>query len=300
MAKSSATSRPRLRAAATKRSKSASVPSSGWTASWPPSSPPMAHGLPGSPGLAVERVVGALAMGPADGVDGRQVDDVEAHARRRARAGPPPRGTCACRPATPERGKNSYQAAKRARSRSTIDLELALGPGGFGRGRGGDPSAWPGPASPAAATASAWLGAALDPPDLGAERRASSPVAAAGGRPHERGALAQLAGHVLAGVDALAEVGEPGPERIGQRLDREELARVGSSSVKAPAHRSLSTKPHGRLAPGRRRPPAGSFTKATRISWPSLKMSALTSTRAAHLALDGVAAAVHRRGRRSR
>ena len=59
--------------------KSARVPSSGWMASWPPSAPPIAHGLPGSSGAGRQRVVAALAVGDADRMDGRQVDDVEAH-----------------------------------------------------------------------------------------------------------------------------------------------------------------------------------------------------------------------------
>ena len=75
---SSATSRPSERARATKAWKSSSVPSAGWIALWPPAAPPMAHGLPTSSGPAVERVVRALAMGGADGVDRRQVEDVEA------------------------------------------------------------------------------------------------------------------------------------------------------------------------------------------------------------------------------
>src|SRR5438128_1076144 len=50
IAKSSATSMSCSRAAATNASKSSSVPSSGLTAVWPPSGPPIAHGLPGAHG----------------------------------------------------------------------------------------------------------------------------------------------------------------------------------------------------------------------------------------------------------
>ncbi len=39
----------------------------------------MAQGLPSSPGWPLRIVVGAFAELAADGVDGRQVDDVEAH-----------------------------------------------------------------------------------------------------------------------------------------------------------------------------------------------------------------------------
>ena len=47
-----ATSRPCRPAALTRRSKSWIVPRSGWTLVWPPSSDPIAQGLPGSPGFA--------------------------------------------------------------------------------------------------------------------------------------------------------------------------------------------------------------------------------------------------------
>ena len=70
-------------------------------------------------------VVGALAVGGADRVDRRQVDDVEAHRRDGGqplrggaeRAGP--RTPFASGAAPSERGKNSYQAPYSARSRST-------------------------------------------------------------------------------------------------------------------------------------------------------------------------------------
>ena len=52
MAKSSAISMPSAFASAHNRSNSATVPSSGLTASCPPSALPIAHGLPGSFGPA--------------------------------------------------------------------------------------------------------------------------------------------------------------------------------------------------------------------------------------------------------
>ena len=76
---SSATSRPCSPATRTKRLKSSSVPRSGLTLLWPPSSEPMAHGLPGSAAVARDVVVASLAVRAADRVDGRQVQDVEAH-----------------------------------------------------------------------------------------------------------------------------------------------------------------------------------------------------------------------------
>ena len=60
MAKSRAISMPRSRARAARRSRSARVPSSGWTAVWPPSGPPIAQGLPGSPGPATSVLLGPL------------------------------------------------------------------------------------------------------------------------------------------------------------------------------------------------------------------------------------------------
>ncbi len=44
---------PCSRAVAVRLRTSSSVPSSGWTASWPPSLPPIAYGEPGSSGPAV-------------------------------------------------------------------------------------------------------------------------------------------------------------------------------------------------------------------------------------------------------
>ena len=40
---------------------------------------PMAQGLPTSPGSAVTELFGPFAVGGADGMDGRHVEDVEAH-----------------------------------------------------------------------------------------------------------------------------------------------------------------------------------------------------------------------------
>ena len=49
-ARSSATSSPSESALATNRSKASKSPRSGWMASWPPSTLPIAHGEPGSAG----------------------------------------------------------------------------------------------------------------------------------------------------------------------------------------------------------------------------------------------------------
>ena len=63
-----------LGARSTNASKSSIVPRSGWTASWPPSLEPIAHGGAGVVRAGGQRVVGALAVDLADRVDRRQVD----------------------------------------------------------------------------------------------------------------------------------------------------------------------------------------------------------------------------------
>ena len=84
-------------------------------------------GCRGRPGSAVERVVAALAVGVADRVDRRHVEDVEAElgdARAPAPATPlkPPH----------ERGKSSYQEPKRASVRSTSTSRWLGQLGGLG------------------------------------------------------------------------------------------------------------------------------------------------------------------------
>ncbi len=72
MAKSMAISRPCSTAAATSRSKSSIVPSSGWTAVWPPAAEPIAHGLPGSPGPALSASLRPLRLvSPIGWIGGR-------------------------------------------------------------------------------------------------------------------------------------------------------------------------------------------------------------------------------------
>ncbi len=120
MAKSSASSMPCSRTATSSRRKSSRSPSSGWIASWPPSSLPIAYGLPGSPASARKGIVAALAMGAADGVDRREIENVEAH-RGDLRQAPDHvvEGTVACRVAAFRARNSSYQLAKRASGRST-------------------------------------------------------------------------------------------------------------------------------------------------------------------------------------
>ena len=60
------------RAAMTRLSNSARVPSSALTAVWPPSAAPIAHGLPGSPGAAVGALLRPLrCVTPIGWIGGR-------------------------------------------------------------------------------------------------------------------------------------------------------------------------------------------------------------------------------------
>ncbi len=77
---------PSALAARTKARKSASVPRSGWTASWPPSADADGPGRPGVARLGVERVVASLAVEAPDRVDRREVEHVETHRRDRGDA----------------------------------------------------------------------------------------------------------------------------------------------------------------------------------------------------------------------
>ena len=61
----------------------------------------------------------------------------------------------------------------------------------------------------ASAIAAGWRGAPLDAPGPRRERRGVLAGGAAGGAAHQRRALLELAGHVLAGLHALGEVGQP-------------------------------------------------------------------------------------------
>src|SRR5215213_4387108 len=61
---------PSSSAVATKASKSSMVPRSGWTASWPPASEPIAQGLPGSSGPRSRLLFGRLLEGAAGGGGG--------------------------------------------------------------------------------------------------------------------------------------------------------------------------------------------------------------------------------------
>ena len=96
------------------------VPSSDGCAVWPPSRAADRPRAAESSGGGGERVVAALALDAADGMDRRQVQHVEAHARDVGQHRLARRGTCrACVRVPAERGNISYQAENPARGGST-------------------------------------------------------------------------------------------------------------------------------------------------------------------------------------
>ncbi len=107
-------------AAATKRSKSSIVPNWGSMAVCPPAGPPIAQGLPGSPGAAASALSRPFRLAMPTGWMGGRYTTSKPNSATRASA----RSASAnvpCRAASPlcERGNISYHDAKRARSRST-------------------------------------------------------------------------------------------------------------------------------------------------------------------------------------
>ena len=115
-ARSRATSRPSSPARSTKASKSSNVPRSGWIASWPPSSEPIAHGEPGSPSSVTRVLFGPLRLTfPIGWIGGRyrMSKPISATASRRlAAVAKVPETTLPVAGSTyapSERGKNSYQ-----------------------------------------------------------------------------------------------------------------------------------------------------------------------------------------------
>ena len=198
----------------TSASKSSSVPRSGWIASWPPVSSPIAHGLPGSSGPATSVLLRPLRFVCADRVDRRQVEDVEAELGE-------PRELLGCTPRKPpqERGNSSYQAPKRPRSRSTSSSSGAvelLVPRDRSPRRGARRAPRARRRAPRARRRPA---RARRRPRLerGAGRRRWR------ARPPRAGAraLGQLAGEVgLAGLELARDLVAPGGERVDPRLDR--------------------------------------------------------------------------------
>ena len=210
------------------------MPSSGWTASWPPSAAPIAYGDAGVVGAGDERVVAALAVLAPDRVDRREVEDVEA--------------------VLGDRGDlllDRVQAAPRAREQLVPGAEARAHAVDLDRQRLGQRGG-------VGAQADALDGGG----DLGAERRVvarrlgqarrragwrprsraspgrprPSPSAAAASTQHR--ALGQLAAEVvLAGVDLAVHLVAPGGEHVAPGLDRElPAARRLDRELALPAH----------------------------------------------------------------
>src|SRR3954454_22910278 len=112
-ARSKQTSMPCVLAVLQRLTTSAWVPSSGWTASWPPSSAPIAYGEPGSSGPAVRLLLRPLRLLRPIGWMGSRYRTSKP---RSAISGIS--FSVAFRPPQ-ERGNSSYQAPKRAFTRST-------------------------------------------------------------------------------------------------------------------------------------------------------------------------------------
>ena len=197
-------------------SKSSHVPSSGLSASCPPSSAPIAHGEPTSPAPCSSALFRPLRFVRADRVHRRQVDDVEAELGELAAAPPRRRGS-----PPNERGKSSYHEPNRASSRSTSTSNVAR----HRPRRGGRP-----------------------------RRRRGPPRRVSESRAEEHGALrrARPRGPCWPASDLAPELVLPGRDAVGPRGDRE-LPAPGRSTVNAPPKRSLPSGSERLLAPPPRR-----------------------------------------------
>ncbi len=134
-------------------------------------------------------------------------------------------------------------------------------------------------------------GRLLDPSRVGRQRVTMVAGARAPrGVADQRHALRQLAGHVLAGLHALGEIGLPGAERIGERLDRVDPPRIVRQRERArPA--VIVHEPHRRLAP---RALVGATVEEERHQYlvALLEDVGADLEHGADLALDRIAAAV--------
>ena len=112
---------PSFLAAATSRRKSFSVPSAGWIALCPPSSAPIAHGLPGSSAAGTSVLLRPLRLTrPIGWIGGKYRTSKPSAAMRGSRASQSENVPCPLPGGPHERGNISYQLEKRARSGSTM------------------------------------------------------------------------------------------------------------------------------------------------------------------------------------
>ena len=216
MAKSSAISSPSAEASAHRASKSATVPRSGCTASWPPSRGPIAQGLPGSSGPATGALLRPLRCGLPDGVDRRSGRP------RRTRARP-----AAAAPGAPRRSRRRSAGRARTRRRRPRARGRRRPPGAVGRRqrRRGRVAASRAPAS-AGSRASAMRSACGRPSSMAVSVRSTvpsgSPLSPGEGALEERPALGQLAREVLlAGGHLALQLVAPGGEPVDPGLDDE-------------------------------------------------------------------------------
>ena len=227
---------PCSRAVAHRARTSSIVPSSGWTASWPPSAPPIAYGEPGSSGPATSVLLRPLRFVDADRVDRRQVEHVEAElGDRRAR--------CASTPFRPpqERGKSSYQEPKRARD--AVDLErqrlLELRSRRGARRRAPSRRTAPAPSAASSFALHRRVGVASTPSACSIERLSASPLARSAARSSSTTPSdSSPARSSCAGGDLALQLVAPGGEEVGPGLDRELPAAHASSTgeLALPAH----------------------------------------------------------------
>ena len=255
----------------------------------PPPSRPIAHGEPGSPRRAARRVVATLAVRAPDGVDRRQVDDVEAHRgdprqaplrldqRGRGRGGPG-RG-----PGTAGRARTTPSSAP-ARGR-----RRAAARGGSGSPRFDPDGAAPPPRhrrSPAPPPGSARCGRGPRAPARRGSARASAPRARASASSRQGSPLGQLGGD----RDARLQLARDRPlatsrSRPATPRSCSDAARSGPGAT-VPLQRSLSISRIG-VSVQADASSARSRSAASSRSWPSAKMSAVTRSSSPTTRLTG-------------
>ncbi len=281
----------RRRASATMASKAASSPRSGCRAVWPPSTPADGPGAAGVVGTGLGAVVATLAVGDPDGVDRREVDDVEAQLGQGRAAGPARRRS---RPRSGGTSRTRTPNAPRTGSTSTS----TTGSRRATRERSGWRSAAATTSAPRAAATRARSGrggvAGGRPPRPGARRRrrgrgprsARSAAAASSRAPSDSSPpRSACAAATLRSTSTRQEA------RSSAQASTVQAQRPGRSTVKAPSQRtpftSASTWRSGEPADHSASPGPLQRTTARRTSWPSRKMSAPTSTVRPTVALDG-------------
>ena len=189
------------RAAATRRSKSSSVPSSGWIAVWPPSARADRPRAADVAGLAVGALFGPLRMRAADRVDRRQVEHVEAHRRDVGRGAP--RRRRRCRGGRARRWPSAGTARTRSRSAPARGRPRPASGAGSSTAKSRSRSAAHQLRGAAALRAPAGRRASSGRLE---RRRDPAPSARAAAASHEAPADLEVDGHVLARVDALREI----------------------------------------------------------------------------------------------